>query len=43
MRSNSGAGRYAVPRFPYQEQDAAFRQIVSGLERAKRSARRLLR
>jgi peptidoglycan/xylan/chitin deacetylase (PgdA/CDA1 family) len=43
FRSNGGSGRYAIPRFPYLEQDAAFRQIVSGLERAKRRARGLLR
>lgn len=42
FRADGGAGRYAVPRFPYHEQDAAFRQVVSGLERAKRRARRLL-
>lgn len=34
--ANHGAGRYAVPRFPYFEDAAAFRQVVSGLERAKR-------
>jgi len=42
LRSEGGAGRYAIPRFPCQEQDTAFRQIVSGLERAKRRARRFL-
>lgn len=40
--SDGGAGRYAIPRFPYYEDGAAFRQVVSGLERAKRRARRLL-
>jgi peptidoglycan/xylan/chitin deacetylase (PgdA/CDA1 family) len=36
FRAAGGAGRFAVPRFAYEEDDAAFRQIVAGLERAKR-------
>ena len=32
----AGANRFAVPRFPYLEERAPFRQVVSGLERAKR-------
>ena len=31
------AGRYAVPRFPWFDDAAAFRQVVGGLERAKRA------
>jgi len=42
FQADGGAGRFAIPRFPYTEDDAAFRQVVSGLERAKRRARRLL-
>jgi peptidoglycan/xylan/chitin deacetylase (PgdA/CDA1 family) len=41
--ADDGAGRYAVPRFPYYEDDAAFRQVVGGLERAKRAALHVLR
>ena len=43
LRADAGAGRYAVPRFPYLEGTAAFRQIVVGFERAKRGVRGLLR
>ncbi len=35
----SGAGRYSLPRFPYYESAADFRQVVSGLERVKRWVR----
>jgi peptidoglycan/xylan/chitin deacetylase (PgdA/CDA1 family) len=38
LAAGHGAGRYAVPRFPYFDQAAPFRQVVSGLERAKRLA-----
>jgi peptidoglycan/xylan/chitin deacetylase (PgdA/CDA1 family) len=36
LTEKPGAGRYIMPRFPYFEEAAAFRQVVSGLERVKR-------
>lgn len=37
--ASPGAGRYALPRFPYYDSAADFRQVVSGLERVKRWVR----
>ncbi len=34
--AGDGAGRYALPRYPYFDEEIHFRQIVSGLERFKR-------
>ena len=37
--ADGAAGRFKVPRFPYFDDAPAFRQVVGGLERAKRALR----
>ena len=39
--SVSNDGRFRLSRFPYQESEGTFRQIVFGLERVKNSVRRI--
>ena len=38
--ADHGEGRYALPRYPYFDEQIHFRQIVSGLERLKRTVLR---
>jgi peptidoglycan/xylan/chitin deacetylase (PgdA/CDA1 family) len=40
--SPDGTGRFALPRFAYPMSQAHLTQVVSGLERAKQTARRLI-